>query len=122
MAGYYDFAYKKKMGAPEDSYLYSSSAEMSQPQSYLGGQHAAQGMQAKDVADLGISGGAGMAMGGPAAAGIAVGGQFLSNYLSQKAADERAKRDRAAQIEQNYTQNQNQGFNTMMEAFRGALR
>lgn len=64
----------------------------------------------------------GAAMGGPAGAAMAVGGSFLSNYLAQKAADERAKRDRAAQIEQNYAQNQNQGFDTMMRTAQGALR
>ena len=64
----------------------------------------------------------GAAMANPMAAGIQAGGSFLSNYLAQKAADERAKRDRAVQIEQQYAQNQNQGFDTMMRAWGGALR
>jgi hypothetical protein len=62
------------------------------------------------------------AMGGPMGAAIGAGGSFLSSYLAQQAADERAKRDRAAQIEQQYMQNQNQGFDTLMNTYRGALR
>lgn len=106
----------KKLSAPEDSYLYSSSSEMSPPvaQNSLGGDDMA--------AQMGTSATSGAMMGGPVGAGVAVGGQFLMNYMAQKAADERARRDRAVQIENQYAQNQNKGFDTMMNAFRGALR
>jgi hypothetical protein len=42
--------------------------------------------------------------------------------LAQKAADERAKRAQALQIQSEYAQNQNKGFDTMMKAYQGALR
>lgn len=111
----------KKLGAPEDSYLYSSSEEMSPQTSYLGGADMSSS-SAPSAASAGSAAASGAMMGGPVGAGVAVGGQFLMNYMAQKAADERARRDRAVQIENQYAQNQNKGFDTMMNAFRGALR
>ena len=73
-------------------------------------------------AEVAQGAGMGMMAGGPAGAAIGAGGSFLSSYLAQQAADERAKRDRAAQIEQQYAQNQNQGFDTLMNTYRGAVR
>lgn len=58
----------------------------------------------------------------PAGAGIMVGSQFLSQYLAQKAADERARREREAQIAQQHGQSEQKGFDTLMQAYRGALR
>ena len=75
-----------------------------------------------DKASVAAAGASGAAVAGPWGAAIAAGGAFLSQYLGQKAADERAKRDRSVQIQQQYAQNQNQGLDTMMQAARGALR
>jgi len=119
MAGYYE--YSKKLGAPEDSYLYSSSAEMSPKSSYLGGAQMSEQMaEGGGAAASGAAGAA--AMSNPAAAGIMAGGSFLSNYLAQKAADERARRANEMQNIQNYADNQNKGLDTLMTAWRGALR
>ena len=99
--------------------------------SYLGGNDMTSDLSGgqdfastASPATAGAASGAGgaAAMSNPAAAGIMMGGSFLSNYLAQKAQDEREKRNREMQIEQNYAQNQNQGFDTMMKAFGGALR
>ena len=94
---------------PEDSISFASSSP-------------AMSSSAPAAADIGGAATSGAMAGGPAGAALMAGGSFLSNYLAQKAADERAKRDRAMQIEQQYAQNQNQGFDTMMKAWGGALR
>lgn len=109
----------KKLGAPEESYLYSSSSEMSPSpaQNSLGGDD-----MASSLGSGAASGGAGFMMGGPAGAAVSVGGQFLTNYMAQKAADERQRRQNAVQIANDYAQNQNKGFDTMMRAWGGALR
>lgn len=118
---------KLRMGY-EKSYLTGKSADAYDPASYPASYQTADfassgGGEAAAASGVGVGVGAGAAgMSSPAAAGIMAGGQFLSNYLAQKAADERARRDRAAQIEQQYAQNQNQGFDTMMKAFGGALK
>lgn len=106
---------------PEDSYLYSSSSQMAPSQnSYMSASQAQpQGVDAGSMASAGAQG---AAMGGPAGAAMAVGGSFLSQYMAQKAADERQKRQMDLQIQQDYGQNQNKGFQTMMETYRGALR
>lgn len=87
------------------------------PQSASLGQTVAQNAPATAA-----QGAAAAALGGPAVAGITVGGQILSNYLSQKAQDERAKRERAAQIEANYGQDQQNAFNQIMNNYARALR
>ena len=126
MAGYMEFLRgSKQIGAPEDSYLYSDSMAMSPEMpsnSSLGGQKMAQGLQAKDAAEIMAGGGAGFMAGGPAGAAITVGGQLASQYLAQKAADERAKRERAAQIEQNYGQDQQRALGQIQQAMMGAFR
>lgn len=119
--GYYDYTYGSKgLQDPEEmmplysgkGYEPSGSASNMVPQSDGGAS----------VANVGTGAATGAMMGGPAGAAIGAGGAFLTSYLAQRAADERARRDRAAQIENQYAQNQNQGFNTMMDAFRGALK
>ena len=127
MAGYLEFLRgSKQIGVPADqSYLYSDSMTMSPEMpsnASLGGKEMSQGLQAKDAVSLGASGATGMAMGGPAAAGIMVGGQLASQYLAQKAADERARRERAAQIEQNYGQDQQRALGQIQQAMMGAFR
>lgn len=58
----------------------------------------------------------------PAGAAVAVGSQFLSQYLAQKAADERAKRQRAAEIAQQHSQGEQRGIDQLINVYRGALR
>ena len=77
---------------------------------------------AAEAAGLGTSAASGAMMGGPVGAGIMVGGQLASQYLAQKAADERAKRERAAQIEQNYGQDQQRALGQIQQAMMGAFR
>lgn len=117
---------KKSLGGPEQSHLYSDSSEMGfQSQPLSGGQAKFTPKSESEIMsmeDAAISGGTGAALGGPAAAGIMVGGQFLTNYMAQKAADERAKRDRAVQIEQQYGQDQANAFQQLMKTYQGALR
>ena len=82
-------------------------------------QSQEQGINSGKVATDAASG---AAIGGPAGAGIAAGGSLLTQYLANKAASERARRDRSAQIEQQYAQNQNQGYQTFFNALQGAYR
>ncbi|KHD88837.1 MAG: hypothetical protein OM95_06895 [Bdellovibrio sp. ArHS] len=112
---------KPRMGS-EKSYITGKSADAYETSSYPASYQTADFASSGGGEAAAASGAGAAGMSSPAAAGIMAGGQFLSNYLAQKAADERARRDRAAQIEQQYAQNQNQGFDTMMKAFGGALK
>lgn len=85
-------------------------------------QAPAQTPQADPSAGVMQAGMSGAAMGGPAGAAIGAGGSLITSYLAQKAADERARRDRAALIEDQYADNQDKGFNTQLLGLRGALR
>lgn len=67
----------------------------------------------------GAMGGAG---GGVAGAGIGAGAGLAAAYLNNKAAAERQKRDRAAQIAQQYGEDQYKGFMIAQDALRGAFR
>lgn len=78
-----------------------------------------EGVNAGQVAQAGASG---AMVGGPAGAAVAAGGSLLTQYLANKAASERARRDRAAQIENQYAQNQNQGYQTFFNALQGAYK
>lgn len=71
---------------------------------------------------LATAGAMGAAAGGPVGAGIAVGGQLASQYFAEKAASERQRRAMAAQIAQTHAQQENAGYNTMMDAFKGRLK
>lgn len=82
-------------------------------------QSKTQEINAGEVATAGATG---AAAGGPVGAGIAAGGSLLTQYIANKAASERARRDRAAQIEQQYAQNQNQGYQTFFNALQGAYK
>lgn len=57
----------------------------------------------------------------PAGAGVAVGGAFLTQYLAQKAQDERDRRNRESQNIQSYAQNQDKGLDTLNNVWRSAL-
>lgn len=81
-----------------------------------------QGFDKADMASLATTGATGAAMGGPAGAAIAVGGQLASTYIANKAASERARRERAAQIAQQYGEDQYKGFQMAQQALQGALR
>lgn len=72
--------------------------------------------------DYGSAAISGWQAGGPVGAGVAVGGRFLENYLAQKAAEEKERRQQAAMNAQSYAQNQQQGFDTLMRTYGGALR
>ena len=61
-------------------------------------------------------------MGGAASAGITMGGALLSSYLAQKAADERARRDRSVQIAQNQADGEQNSMKFLDSVYRGALR
>lgn len=124
---YLDYYYggskgSKTLGAPEESYLYSSSEGMSPQTSYLGGADMSSEMGSAGASGAAGAAGAGAMAGGPAGAAIGVGSQFLMNYLNQRAADERQRKANAAKIEQDYAQNQNKAFDSMLSAYRGALR
>lgn len=120
---YMDYMYggSKKIGAPEESYLYSSSQEMSPNQSYLGGSEMDMASSGGGEAAAGSAMAGGMA-GGPAGAAIGVGSQFLMNYLKQKAEDARQKRANAIKIEQDYANNQNKAFDSLGSYWGRALR
>lgn len=57
----------------------------------------------------------------PQGAAVGVGSQLVMGYLAQKAADERAKRERAALIAQQHGEQEQQGFNKLIDVYRGAL-
>ena len=123
---YMDYVYggSKKIGAPEESYLYSSSQEMSPSQSYLGGSEMdlASSGGGESAAGAGGAAMAGGMAGGPAGAAIGVGSQFLMNYLKQKAEDARQKKANAIRIEQEYANNQNKAFDSLGNYWGRALR
>ena len=78
----------------------------------------------KQSALMGMGQGAatGAMAGGPAGAAIGAGASLASTYLAQKAASERARRDRAAQIEQQYGQDQMAALRMAQQAVQGAFR
>lgn len=97
--------------------------------SYLGGNNMSQQIQVNpetsDTASkVSLMTGAATVpfMSTPAGAAVMVGSQFLTQYLAQKAADERAKRDRAVQIAQQHGQDEQKGFDQLINVYRGALR
>ena len=92
--------------------------------SYLTGSSQApmQGEQAAEILGSGGSAAALPFMATPAGAAAVVGSQFLSQYLAQKAADERARRERSAQIAQEHGAAEQRGFDQLINVYRGALR
>ena len=71
---------------------------------------------------LATAGATGAAMGGPVGAGIAVGGSLLTQSLANSAQNARDKRNRAVQIEDEYTKNMSNNLSNLLAAYRGALR
>ncbi len=63
----------------------------------------------------------GMALSNPAAAGIMMGGQFLSNLIAQKAADERNRRELMADAAKSHSASESNAMGNMMNAYRAAL-
>lgn len=111
-----------RLEQPEDSFKpYTPSAT-------LGGAEANQNIESMkfdsspDVSQAATSGAAAGAMGGAASAGITMGGALLSSYLAQKAADERARRDRSVQIAQNQADGEQNSMKFLDSVYRGALR
>lgn len=62
------------------------------------------------------------AIGGPAAAGITVAGSLLSQYLAQKAADERSKREQLGQVYRKQGDDEQQSISQIMANNARALR
>lgn len=77
------------------------------------------GVDAGQVAGAGLSG---AAVGGPAGAAVDVGGSLLSQYIAQKAADERAKREMTAQAYQKQASDEQNIINSIMGSNARALR
>lgn len=65
---------------------------------------------------------AAMGLSNPAAAAIGVGGSFLQQYLAQKAKQEADKKAAAMSANQQYTQDQVNILNSLMNSYKGALR
>ena len=126
MAGY--SSYKYGINPEDDSYLYGESQDpfsAMMKTNALGGQDMSNQLAAQagpNAASLATAAGTGALAGGPVGAGIMVGGQFLSQYLGQKAAAEQAKRQRAVDIEREYTKNMGDALSQKLSAFRSALR
>lgn len=78
-----------------------------------------QGVDAGQVAGAGLSG---AAVGGPAGAAIAAGGSLASQYLAQKAADERAKREQIGQVYAKQASDEQNIINNIMANNARALR
>lgn len=75
----------------------------------------------ESAAQLGTSAAAGGVMGGPVGAGIMVGGQFLTNLIAQRAADERHKRELEAQAAERHGQQEQNAYSNLMSAYKAAL-
>lgn len=68
------------------------------------------------------AGATGAMAGGPAGAAVAVGGSLLSQYIAQKAADERAKREMTSQAYQKQASDEQNIINSIMGSNARALR
>ena len=58
----------------------------------------------------------------PAGAAMNVGGQFLMQYMAQKARENEAKKQAALGASQQYTQDQMSILNNLMNSYKTALR
>lgn len=77
------------------------------------------GLDAGQTATAGMSG---AAVGSPMGAAIAAGGSIASQIIAQRAADARAQRERAANIEQTLGQNQQNAYNSILQSLGRAYR
>lgn len=104
---------------PMDSYLQGSNEQNYSQQ--LAANAPAMETQAAKVA--GLTAGASLPfMMTPAGAAVSVGATLASQYMAQKAADERAKRQREMEIAQNLGHQEQGALQNMVANIRGALR
>lgn len=75
-----------------------------------------------DMGGVAQAGASGAAMGGPAGAAIGAGGAFLTQYIAQRAADERAKRQAIGQAYAKQASDEQGIYNTIMANNTRALR
>jgi hypothetical protein len=123
-----------EFAAPEQSYLYSSSEEMGPKIGGLGDfdlqmspeiapqvQAAQNAGNMKALQTAGTVGSAAALpfLATPWGAAALIGTQAIMQIKAQKAADERAKRQNLAQIEQNKGAQTSQSFDTILEGYRG---
>lgn len=94
------------------------SPEMVVPQTQI----AVPEKQSMDYGQVAQAGASGAAMGGPMGAAIGAGGSFLTQYIAQRAADERAKRAAIGQAYQNQASNEQNIINSIMATNARALR
>lgn len=78
--------------------------------------------QGVDVGQTSSAALGGASVGGPAGAAIAAGGSLASQIIAQRAADARAQRERAANIEQTLGQNQQNAYNSILQSLGRAYR
>jgi hypothetical protein len=97
----------------------SESFKASIPQNQV---QAPQGGAGVDPAQVGTSALGGAAVGGPAGAAVAAGGSLLSQYIAQKAADERAKREGIGQAYAKQASDEQNIINSIMATNARALR
>lgn len=112
---YYDPMFKSYLSGSSQAPSYGGSAAQVTPAQVSPAQAGASAMQKGSMA-------AAPFMMTPAGAALTVGSQFLSQYMAQKAADERAKRERMAQIAQEQGQGEQRGLEQLINVYRGALR
>lgn len=75
-----------------------------------------------DYGQVAQAGASGAAMGGPMGAAIGAGGSFFTQYVAQRAADERAKRQAIGAAYQNQASNEQNIINSIMASNARALR
>lgn len=98
------------VGPPTQAQEEEMIPQMAVPQTQVSAPEKAS-MDYGSVAQAGMSG---AAMGGPMGAAIGAGGSFLTQYIAQRAADERAKRQAIGQAYQNQASNEQNIINTIM--------
>lgn len=105
--------------AAKPDYLQDQIAQLPQMKTQDVIQSPSQGVDAGQTATAGMSG---AAVGGPMGAAIAAGGSIASQIIAQRAADARAQRERAANIEQTLGQNQQNAYNSILQSLGRAYR
>lgn len=121
MAGYLGDYNLTGNSDPINSYLQEIGSRGPDYSAKLGAGLPAMESQASKVA--GMTGAAALPfMMTPAGAAVAVGSQFASQLLAQKAADERAKREQSVQIAQQHGAGEQRGFENLINVYRGMTR
>ena len=119
MESWLDNYMKQKKYSPYDN---SEGFLSIQPQKTQEVIQAPQQSTGEILTNTGTAGLQGGAMGSPAGAAIAAGGSLASQIIAQRAADARAQRERAANIEQTLGQNQQSAYNTILQSLGRAYR